>query len=122
MGNHPLNLALRFILEITALAVFVIWGWNLIAGWQRVLPAVLLPLLLATLWGVFAVKNDPSRSGRTVVPTTGAVRLFFELVFFGLATVALFDLELKTLGFVFAAVVVFHYAISYDRIIWLLRH
>lgn len=121
MGKHPLNLALRFILETAALAVFAIWGWNLYADWRRVLPAVFLPLFFAVLWGVFAVKSDPSRSGKTVVPTRGAIRLFLELAFFGLATLALFNLEWKTLAAVFAIVVVFHYVISYDRIFWLLK-
>lgn len=122
MGKHPLNLALRFILELATLSVFAIWGWNWYADWRRVLPAVFLPLFFAVLWGVFAVKNDPSRSGKTVVPTRGVMRLFLELVFFGLAALALFNLEWKTMGTVFALLLVFHYSISYDRIIWLLKH
>ncbi len=122
MGKHPLNLALRFFLELTALAVFAIWGWNWGTGWWRTLPAIIIPLIFAVLWAVFAVKDDPSRSGKTVVNTPGVFRLFLELAFFGLATLALFDLDWKTPGIVFAIVVIMHFAISYDRVIWLLNH
>lgn len=122
MAKHPLNLALRFILEMAGLTVFGIWGWSWGEGWWRILPAVIVPLLFATFWGVFAVNEDPSRSGKTVIPTKGVVRLFLEFTFFGLAALALFDMNLKSTGIVFALVVLFHYAASYDRIIWLLKH
>ena len=122
MGKHPLNLALRFLLEMTGLTIFAIWGWHWGAGWWRVLPAVFLPVLFATLWAVFAVNEDPSRSGKTVVPTPGVIRLFLELAFFGCAVLSLFDLKYNTMGIIFASVVLAHYALSFDRIIWLFRH
>lgn len=122
MSKHPLNLALRFLLEMVGLAIFAIWGWHRGEGWWRFLPAVILPLVFATLWAIFAVNEDPSRSGKTVIPTPGVIRLILELTFFALATLALFDFDYKTYGIVFVAVVLFHYAISYDRIFWLIRH
>jgi len=64
MRNHPLNLALRFLLEMGALVVFAVWGWNNFPGLWSILAAIGLPVFFATLWGVFAVKGDPSRSGK----------------------------------------------------------
>lgn len=122
MGKHPLNLALRFLLELAGLAVFGIWGWHWGEGWWRFLPAIFLPVVFATMWAVFAVEEDPSRSGKTVVATPGVIRLIMELAFFSLATLALFDLKYNTAGIVFALIVFFHYALSYDRIGWLLKH
>lgn len=121
MSKHRVNLALRFILEITALIVFAIWGWNKGSGWWSVLPAIGLPVFFATIWGVFAVKGDPSRSGKTVVPTKGSFRLLLEILFFGLAALALFDLGFHLTGVTISILVLLHYVFSYDRIVWLLK-
>jgi hypothetical protein len=72
-----------------------------------------------TLWGVFAVPGDPSRSGRAPVPVPGAVRLLVEAAFFGAATAALVR-DGATWAIAFAGIVVVHYALSYDRVAWLL--
>lgn len=121
MSKHSVNLLLRFILEIAALVIYVVWGWNAASGWLGVLLAIGLPIFFAAVWGVFAVKEDPSRSGKTVVPTKGFVRLLLELLFFGLAALALFDLGFSIAGVVISLLVVLHYVFSYDRIIWLLK-
>jgi hypothetical protein len=121
MSKHRVNLAFRFILEITALIVFAIWGWNKGSGWLGVVLAIGLPVFFATLWGVFAVKDDPSRSGKTVVPTKGFLRLLLEILFFGLAALALFDLGFNIPGFAISILVLLHYAFSYDRIVWLMK-
>ena len=122
MSKHPINLALRFILEITALVVFGFWGWKLLPGSLGLITAIAFPLIAATLWGVFAVKDDPSRSGKTVIPTPGILRLVLELVFFALASLAFYNLEQIIITIVFSILVLLHYLSSLDRIIWLLKH
>ncbi|MGF1469042.1 MAG: DUF2568 domain-containing protein [Sandaracinaceae bacterium] len=82
---------------------------------------VALPLGAAILWVVFAVPGDPSRSGETVVTTPGWVRLLLELSLFGAAVVALVDLDARRSALALGAVVVLHYGMSYDRVLWLLR-
>ena len=72
------------------------------------------------LWGTFAVPDDPSRSGAAPVPVPGVVRLALELVIFGVATWALFATGLSAMGWILGLVVIVHYVISYDRIIWLI--
>ena len=72
---HPANLALRFFLEIAALSGFGAMIWHLFSGWWRpFLLAVVLGGLMA-VWGVFAVPDDPSRSGNAPVPIPGLLRL-----------------------------------------------
>lgn len=121
MSKHPLNQALRFILEMMALVVFAVWGWNSFPGAWRIVAATGLPVFFATVWGVFAVKGDPSRSGKTVVPSRGIVRLLLEFLFFGLATLALFDLGFNMAGLAVSVLVLLHYTISYQRVVWLLK-
>ena len=120
-STHPINLALRFLLELAAILTFGFWGYFLTVDGTRILLAILFPLLFAVLWGVFAVKDDPSRSGKTVVQTPGIVRLLLELALFGAAAWMMLDLDYSTIALIFGSAVVIHYFISFDRISWLLK-
>ncbi len=120
MGSNPINLAVRFILEMAGLLALGWAGWNLNAGLLRFVFAIGFPILAAVLWGTFAVPDDPSRSGKAPIQVPGVVRLLLELAFFAAATWALFSTNLPGLAWIFGIVVVIHYAISYDRILWLL--
>ena len=122
MGFHPLNLDLRFILEVAALYSIGFWGWRQTDSWFRFVLAIGIPIVLAIIWGIFAVPDDRTRSGAAPVPTPGFVRLLIELGLFTFATWSLSNTGLTTLAWVLAIVTVFHYLISYDRIKWLLRH
>ena len=121
MGSHPLNLALRFLLELTAIAAAGYWGWHQHDGWSAILLAIGIPVALAAVWGVFNVSGDPSRSGNAPVVVPGSLRLFIELCVFSFGAWAIFDLGMGLAGIVFGSTVLAHYLISYDRIIWLLR-
>ena len=93
MSSNPINLAVRFLLEIFSLAVIGIWGWKQSDNWERYVLAIGLPVIAAVIWGTFAVANDPSRSGNAPVPVSGIVRLCIEFLFFGFATWALYNME-----------------------------
>ena len=121
MGSHPLNLVLRFLLEIAALVAIGYWGFSQHAGIWRFVIGLGGPLIAAVLWGTFAVPDDPSRSGRAPVPVPGVVRLAFELAVFAFAAWALYDVGRPVLGLILAVVVIVHYLLSYDRITWLVR-
>jgi hypothetical protein len=88
----------------------------------RYLLALGLPLLAAVLWGVFAVPGDRSRSGSAPVPVPGILRLLLELLLFGTAAWCLYDTGQILLANMFGLIVLIHYIISYDRILWLLRN
>jgi hypothetical protein len=122
MGSNPINLAVRFILEIGALVALGRWGWNQAAGVLQLVLALGMPVFAAALWGTFAVPGDPSRSGRAPIAVPGIARLVLELAIFAAATWALFSIGTPVLGWVFGIAVLIHYAISYDRIQWLLGH
>ena len=79
------------------------------------------PTVAAVLWGTFAVPNDPSRSGKAPVAIPGVLRLILELGFFVFAAWGIFDLGYLGLSGVFGMIVVVHYLVSYDRILWLLK-
>ena len=121
MSKHPLNSAVRVLLELVAIVSFSIWGYHQSETGTRILLAILLPLGFAALWGVFAVKNDPSRSGKTVIQTPGIIRLLLELGLFGAAAWMLLDLDCSLVALVFGLSVAIHYIFSFDRIAWLLK-
>jgi hypothetical protein len=121
MGQHPLNLALRFILEMFALVSIGYWGWTGATGALRYLLAIGAPLVAAVLWGAFRVPGDASASGEARVPVPGWVRLLLELALFACATWGLYASGATQAALIFGAVVVVHYVISYDRVAWLLR-
>jgi len=118
---NPFNSALRFLIEVAALIVFGIWGYHLSLTWTGIIWAILLPMGFALIWGVFAVKDDPSRSGKTVVHTHGWIRLIIEVALFAAAAWMLFDLGYTVLLWIYAFAVFVHHLISYNRINWLLK-
>ena len=124
MGSHPLNLAIRFLLELTALVALGIWGWQQGHNgyaWLGYVLAMGLPIMAAAIWGIFNVPDDPSRSGKAPVIVAGTLRLLIELTFFSFACWALYDLGYTTFCMVLGGVVVVHYLVSYDRIFWLMK-
>lgn len=119
MGSHPANLALRFALEVGALAALVVWGATTFAGaWGWVI-GLAAAVVAATAWGTFRVPGDASASGKAPVAVPGWVRLLGELVLFGVATAGLLAAGRPGWGWVFGGLVVVHYVLSWDRIAWL---
>ena len=121
MTQNPLNSTLRFLLELSAIVSYGYWDYHQGEGGMRILLAILLPVGFALLWGVFAVRGDPSRSGKTVVATPGWIRLFIELGLFAAAVWMLTDLGHILMGLILGILVLIHYIISYRRIAWLCR-
>ena len=120
MGSHPINLTVRFLLELIVLVVAGMWGWKQTDSWLKFVLVISVPLLLATVWGVFNVPDDPSRSGNAPLIVPGLVRLLIELAFFGFGVWALYQMGYHQWSTVLAIVVLIHYLVSYDRIGWLL--
>jgi hypothetical protein len=78
------------------------------------------PVIAAALWATFAVPDDPSRSGKAPVPIPEAMRPVLELSLFGFAAWALCDAASQMLALIMASYTIIHYALSYDRVAWLL--
>ncbi len=119
MAAHPVNLGVRFLLEMSALAALSYWAWSEFDGIVMFVLIVALPVTAGATWGIFAVPNDPSRSGSAPVPVSGKIRLLIEVTLFVLATVALANTTLTMLAYLLPAAVLIHYAVSWDRVVWL---
>jgi hypothetical protein len=115
-------LAVRFLLELTALGSFGYWAFTVTPGRWRFVAMIVAPMAVAALWGIFAVPGDPSRSGSTVVATPGALRLLLELVVFFGGAALLYAAGARTPATIFAAVLLVYHAASYGRFVWLLQH
>ncbi|MVU83855.1 DUF2568 domain-containing protein [Nocardia sp. ET3-3] len=122
MSLNPFMLGVRFLLELTAVASFGILGWRAFESPWRFLLVVLLPILVAAAWGVFAVPGDPSRNGEATVAVPGAVRLVLEILVLGGGAFALWGAGLSVAALVSAVVLVVYTALAYDRLGWLLAH
>lgn len=120
-GFHPINLALRLVLELAALVSIGLGAFSLAEGSLRWVLAIGLPLVAAVMWGVFNVPGDKSRSGEAPVPVPGIVRLVVEAVVFVTGVVLLARLS-GTAAVILGAAVAIHYLLSWDRIRWLLEN
>ena len=108
MGYHPLNLAFRFILELCAFVSVGFWGWNQTNSPVNFLYAIGFPIILAFIWGVFAVQNDKSRSGKAPIPIPGLNRLLLELILFAIAAWSIYSLEHHKLCLLFGLATLIH--------------
>ncbi len=86
------NLAVRFVLELCALAALSYWGFRTDQGtlirWGLGIGA---PLLAAAVWGTFVAP-------RALKPLSGAAHLAVEIAVFGCATLALVLADRPTWG------------------------
>ncbi len=118
MGKNPVNLALRFILELGAFAAIGYWGWTVHGGILRYLLGLGLPVLVAFAWGAFRV---PNYGGPPLVRVPGLLRLALELAVFGFATWGLYAAGAVPLAWYFGGIVLLHYILSYDVVLWLIK-
>ena len=94
-----LNLAVKFLLELAALAAFGLFGASVADGVLAVVLAIGLPVVAAVAWGTFAAPRARHR-----LPLR--LRAPFELGVFALAALALWQAESWVLGAAFAVVAV----------------
>ncbi|MEO1059894.1 MAG: DUF2568 domain-containing protein [Actinomycetota bacterium] len=113
------NLGLRFVLEVMALVGLGAAAWSLASDPVRWLAVVLVPAAAAAVWVVFNVLDDPSRSGAAPVEVAGWIRLTLELTILGGGALAVARVAGPPAGLTVAALVAFHYAASWDRVVWL---
>ena len=112
MNTNPINLGVRFLLEIAMLLSLGLWGFHAFNGFVQYIAAIAFPVIAAILWGIFRIPNDPKPAP---VEIPGIIRLMLEMALFGLAIYGLYSIDHKTLSYTMALVVGIHYLISYDR-------
>lgn len=120
----PAQGALRFAIELAALACWGIAGWQVTDSAVRWILTLALPLVAATLWAALRVPDDRSANGRAPVPVVGIVRLLIELdVLLGAAVVIAIVWRPgpgHVLGVALGIAVTAHYAATHRRVRWLL--
>lgn len=77
------NLALRFFLELCALAALAYWGFQTGKGVMKGILGIGSPLLLAAVWGAFG-------SPKALVQLPAPVHLLVEILVFGIPALALY--------------------------------
>ncbi|TLF81320.1 DUF2568 domain-containing protein [Nocardia cyriacigeorgica] len=113
-------LAVRLVLELTALTAFGLLGWRAFdSPWKYAL-VVILPVAAAALWGTFAVPDDPSRSGKAPIAVSGRVRLIVEAVVLFGGAAALWAAGLPWWALAFGAILAIYHVIAHDRLRWLI--
>ncbi|MEV6323853.1 YrdB family protein [Nocardia sp. NPDC051787] len=121
MSLNPVMLAVRFLLELVAVASFGVFGWCAFEGLWKFLLAVALPLVAAVVWAAFSVPGDPSRGGRPKVAVSGSTRLVIEFSVLGGGALALQSAGLPGWGLALAVLVIVYHVLAYDRVVWLLN-
>ncbi len=93
------NLAVKFALELVAVAAFAYWGATTGHGVVAAVLAIIAPLAAVMLWGRFAAPKSPTRLALRL-------RAPFELTVLALAALALLRLSTTAAtAFAFVAVV-----------------
>ena len=115
------NLAFRFVLELCAFVSIGYWAYHQAEGLLGGTLALVIPLILALIWGAFGVPEDPSRAGRPAVHIPGVLRLILEMLFFGFALFCLFSMSLPLYAWLLLAALVVNYALAYRRLLWLVK-
>ena len=101
------NLALRFLLELCALAAIGLWGFQIGQGTlMKFGLGIGAPLLAAVVWGAFV-------SPRAAVPVPLAVWLLLQALIFGLAIAGLIATGHQTLAWIFVLAVVINSILLY---------
>ena len=118
---NPINLGLRFLLEAACLTGIGRAAWTLMTPpWHWIL-VIAAPAAAAIAWGVFAVPDDPGRSGHAPVAVYGLVRLAVEATILGAGVAGFAVSGYPAIGTTLAILLIAHYGLSYQRIVWLIR-
>ncbi len=116
----PVQAALRFLVEMAALACWGIVGWQLTNGVARWILVVVLPVAAVTIWGTFRTPDDHSAKGHAPIAVPGPIRLAIELCVLLGAAIAAGLVWRPAVAITLAAAVLLHLATTPRRIRWLL--
>jgi hypothetical protein len=98
------NLALKFLLELAAIAAFAAWGASVGSGAGAIALAIAAAAIAILLWGVFAAPRSTHRLPR-------AARVPFELAVFALAAAALLEALDPVAAIVFGSLAIVNVAL-----------
>lgn len=119
---HPINLALRFGLEIVALYAMSSRVYAMYSSPENWFYAILSAVLAGAIWTIFKVPGDKSSNGKAIVPINGVLRFLIEFSFFFVAVFLLIVDESYSFAGIFGFFIFMHYLTSLDRFVWLLKN
>lgn len=120
-AEHPLNLAVRFLLEVAAAIGIFRLGLHLADGILAGLLAIGMVAVGIAAWGLCNVPGDASRSGSAPVPVPGLVRLAIEIAVFATGAVGWFLTGPRWFAWTYLLAAAVHHVVSVDRLTWLTR-
>ena len=105
MAAASLNLGVRFLLELVALAALAYWGFHSGSGTgAKVALAIGAPLCMAVVWGLFAAP-------RAAITLAAPIRFVLGLAILCLTALALGAAGQRALAAAFAVIIVFNAAL-----------
>jgi hypothetical protein len=103
---RPANDALRFLLELSALAAVSYWGWSEFGGAWRWVLVVAAPLVIVLVWGRWMAPRSSHRVG-------DPWRFVIELLVFGSAVAALAAADQPELAIILAGASALHVGLTF---------
>ncbi|MFP7296864.1 YrdB family protein [Neobacillus niacini] len=94
-----INLAIRFLLELCALAAVGYWGFHTGNGIMKLITGGGAPIVIAVVWGVFG-------SPKAIIKLPMVLHLFFEIIMFGIPAIALYAAGKQQLAWIYIIAVV----------------
>ena len=120
-AEHPVNLAVRFMLEVAAAVGIFRLGLQFADGVVAGLLAVGMVAVGVAAWGLCNVPGDASRSGSAPVPVRGPVRLAIEVTVFAIGAAGWFAAGPRWFAWAYLVITLVHHLASVDRMAWLIR-
>jgi len=108
------------VLEISALAAYGYWAWTMHSGIARAVWALVILVVVATIWDAFQVPGDIGL--KPVISVPGWARLTLEAAYFTGAVTSLAAAGAPALGVCLALLAAIHYTLTHRRLAWLFRH
>ncbi|WP_419887792.1 YrdB family protein [Neobacillus niacini] len=94
-----INLAVRFLLELCALAAVGYWGFQTGNGIMKWVFGIGSPIFLAMIWGTFG-------SPKAMIAVPAPLHFFIEIIVFAIAVIALYAAGKFQLAWIFGICVV----------------
>lgn len=106
---------------MSVLSVLGVWAWAQTPSPYQIFTGLGLPVAVAFAWARYRSK-EPGEAVTEEVRISPKLRLVFELLLFTSAVACLWDIGAMRATYLLTGLSLLHYGLSYDRVIWMLKH